>query len=52
VAFNVSDSVREVTVPGDGSYRRVYPTPGAPAVVDSTLKARLPARSSVVWIRE
>jgi glycosidase/enterochelin esterase-like enzyme len=52
VVFNVSDAVQEVTVPGDGSYRTVYPTGAGAPVVEGSFKTRLAARSSVVWIRE
>jgi glycosidase len=52
VAFNVSDAVQEVTVPGDGMYRMVYPTGGEGMVGEGPLKAKLAGRSSIVWLRE
>ena len=52
VAFNNSDSPRNISLPADGGYRLAFPAGGGVTVADGTLKAQLPPRSGRVWIRE
>jgi cyclomaltodextrinase len=52
VAFNVSDTAREITVAADGRYRLAFPAGGAVTVADGTLRAELPPGEARVWIRE
>ena len=52
VAFNASDTRREVSVAAEGRYRVAYPAGSAVTVADGALRAQLPARSARVWIRE
>ena len=52
VAFNVSDSARDVSVPGDGPYRLVFPLDGRLNVAGGRIMDRLPGRSAAVWIRD
>ncbi|HET8622347.1 MAG TPA: glycoside hydrolase family 13 protein [Gemmatimonadales bacterium] len=51
VAFNVSDSVQQVSVKAEGRYRVAYP-PGDGASAGVGLDSvRLPARAARVWVR-
>ena len=52
VAFNASDAPQDITLRADGAWRPVFPAGEAVTTADGTLKARLPARSALVWIRE
>jgi glycosidase len=52
VAFNVSDTPREISVAADGKYRIAFPAGGAATVAGGRLSAQLPPRSARVWIRE
>jgi glycosidase len=51
VAFNVSDTPVEISVPATGRYRIAHPA-GAATLIEGTLRARLPPQSQRVWIRE
>jgi glycosidase len=52
VAFNNSDSPREIVVPGEGRYRSAYPAGAAITARNGSLRFTLPPRSSRVLLRE
>lgn len=52
VAFNGSDKPQEIVVPSSGNFAVAYPAGFVAASNSDTLRALLPARGAVVWIRE
>jgi glycosidase len=52
VAFNVSETAQEISVPADGRYLVAFPAGEAATVADGTLKSQLPPREARIWIRE
>jgi glycosidase len=52
VAFNVSGSPRDISIAADGRYRLAFPMGAGVTVADGTLRAHIPPRSGMVWIRE
>jgi glycosidase len=52
VAFNASATPHEITLPADGRYRVAYPASDRVRAVGGILKARLSARTAMVWMKE
>jgi cyclomaltodextrinase len=52
VAFNSSDATHEASLPAEGRYRLAYPAGDTMSATGGRLRARLPARTARVWIRE
>jgi glycosidase len=52
VAFNVSETAQEISVPADGRYLVAFPAGEAATIADGTLKSQLPPREARIWIRE
>jgi glycosidase len=51
VAFNVSDTARDIAIAATGTYRAAYPAGGVVTARGGKLSARLPARAARVWIQ-
>jgi glycosidase len=52
VAFNNSDAPLAISLDANGRYRQAYPAGGVSVTAKGKLRARLPARSARVWIKE
>ena len=48
---NASESVQEVSLGAEGSYRLAYPADATGSVAGGLGKVRLPARTARVWLR-
>jgi len=52
VAFNASSSTQELSLPGQGNYRRAWPAGDAVHDNGGQLHIQLPAQGAAIWIRE
>ena len=52
VAFNASDTPREIAVVADGTWRVAYPAGDVVTAAGGKLQAKLPPRAARVWVRE